>query len=154
MVAKTGPAAHRGFTEAQVAEQQIRCYELRLTGMSLDRIAKETTLSKGTVHNRIQAEIQARVLPLADEVRKLELDRLDRWLAKLDQQIEAGETVPRCVEVAVKVSERRARLLGIDAPQQLEATVTEVSQADLEFQELLREAKARVATEEAKLTDG
>lgn len=146
-----GAPPQRRPNSTEVAEQQVRCYELRLTGMSLDKIAAETHLSKGTVHNRIQAEIQAKVLPLADEVRKLELDRLDRWLAKLDEQITAGETVPRCVEVAVKVSERRARLLGIDAPQQLEATVTEVSQADLEFQELLREARTRVAVEEQRL---
>ncbi|HWR48934.1 MAG TPA: hypothetical protein VN327_15185 [Pseudonocardiaceae bacterium] len=110
-----------------VTEEQIRCYELRLTGMSLDAIAKATRLSKGAVHNRIQAEIRERVLPLADEVRKMELDWLDRWLAKLDAQTQDDRSVARNVEVAVKVSERRARLLGIDAPEKVEATVTEIT---------------------------
>src|SRR5689334_18681227 len=98
--------------------------------MSLDNIAKRLRLSTGTVHNRIQAEIAERVLPLADEVRKMELDRLDRWLAKLDAQIQADRSVARNVEVAVKVAERRAKLLGVDAPERIEATVTEVTQED------------------------
>jgi hypothetical protein len=40
--------------------------------------------------------------------------------------------------LALKVSERRAKLLGIDAAEKLEAVVTEVTQADLELAELLR----------------
>jgi hypothetical protein len=54
----------------------------------------------------------------------------------------------------LKVSERRARLLGIDAAEKLEAVVTEVTQADLELAELLREAKARNATRESELGSG
>lgn len=153
----TGPRAHTVSNAAEVAEQQIRCYELRLTGMSLDKIVKETGLSKGTVHNRIQAEIAARVLPLADEVRKMELDRLDRWLEKLDAQIhddEAAGRVARNIEVAVKVAERRAKLLGIDAPEKVEATVTEVTQEDIALAELVREAQAAAAVAEQRLREG
>jgi hypothetical protein len=149
-----GSRTYLASNTATVAEEQVRCYELRLTGMSLDRIAKETRLSKGTVHNRIQAEIAARVLPLADEVRKMELDRLDRWLEKLDAQIqddEAAGRVARNIEVAVKVAERRAKLLGIDAPEKVEATVHEVTQEDIALAELVREAQAAAAVTEARL---
>jgi hypothetical protein len=138
---------------AAVAEQRVRCYQLRLSGLSVRQIATATGLSVGTVSNRIQAEIDSRVLPLADEVRKVELDRLDGWLARLNAQIVAGVAVARNVEVAVRVSERRAKLLGIDAPQQLEATVHEVTQTDVALAELVREAQAAAAVAEAQLRD-
>jgi transposase len=143
--------------KARTAAQQAECYRLRLTGMSIRDIAKVTNLSTGTVENRIKAEINATVQPLADELRAIEVARMDRWLEKLNEQIEDDECAPRTarnVEVAVKVAERRAKLLGIDAPQQIEATVTEVTQADLALRELLHEARARVATEEANLAGG
>jgi hypothetical protein len=116
--------------------------------MSLEKIAKEVRLGKATVHARIQAEIAARVLPLVDEVRKMELDRLDRWLEKLDAQIQDDEAAGGCarnIEVAVKVAERRAKLLGINAPEKVEATVHEVSATDVALAELVQEAQAAAA---------
>lgn len=151
MATRRAGGTHRAANRATVAEQQIQCYQLRLTGMSINAIAAATGLSVGTVHNRIQAEISKRVLPLAEEVRQMELDRLDRWLQKLDAQITADKAVARNVEVAVKVSERRAKLLGIDAPEKVEATVTEVTQEDLALAELVREAQVNAAVEEARL---
>lgn len=151
------PAGGSRYTvtnKATVAEQEIRCYELRLAGKSLDAIAKETKLSKGTVHNRIQAHIEQRVQPLADELRAVMVDRLDVCIARLHAQIqddELGSRLARNIEVLVKVEERRAKLLGVDAPERVEATVTEVTQEDLELQELLREARAASAIEQAKL---
>lgn len=141
----------RRANRAAVAEQRIRCYQLRLSGLSVRQIATATGLSVGTVSNRIQSEINARVLPLADEVRKVELDRLDGWLARLNTQIVAGVAVARNVEVAVRVSERRAKLLGIDAPQQLEATVHEITQTDVALAELVREARVKAAFDEASI---
>ena len=149
-----GGSRYTTSNKATVAEQEIRCYELRLAGKSLDAIAKEVKLSKGTVHNRIQAHIEQRVQPLADELRAIEVDRLDRYLARLDAQIQDDEAAGRAarnIEVAVKVSERRAKLLGIDAPERVEATVTEVTQEDLALAELVREAQAAAAVAEAQL---
>lgn len=149
-----GPEAHRAAKNAQVAEQQIQCYELRLTGMSIEAIAKATGIARSTVHDRIQAEITGRVQPLAEEVRKMELDRLDRWLEKLNDQIAQGYQVARSIEVAIRVSERRAKLLGIDAPERVEATITEITQEDVALAEMVAEAKAMAANAEAKIREG
>ncbi len=142
-------APQREPNRAVIAEEQIRCYELRLTGMSIERIAEATGIPRSTVHDRIQAEIRARVTPLADEVRKMELDRLDAWLAKLDAKIEKDPI--RAIPVAVKVSESRRKLLGVDAPVQVEATVTEVTQEDLALAELVREAQMAAAVTEQQI---
>ncbi|MDX3575973.1 hypothetical protein [Streptomyces sp. FL07-04A] len=48
--------------------------------------------------------------------------------------------------------ERRAKLTGVETLK-IETTVTEVTQQDLELQEMLREAKARVAAQEQALRD-
>ena len=140
--------------DALVAAQQIQCYELRLTGMSIRAIAKKTGLSVGTVYKRIQSEIAERVLPLAEEVRKMELDRLDRWLEKLDAQILADKSVARNVEVAVKVAERRAKLLGIDAPEKQDVIVTETTQFDAHFMELVERVEAQNAAKAAEIREG
>ena len=151
MPRRSGSQARRAPNPAQVAEQQESCYELKLAGWSYQRIATETGLAVGTVHNRIQARIEQRVQPLADELRAIEVDRLDRYLAKLDAQIQEDRSLARNVEVAVKVAERRAKLLGIDAPEKVEATVTEVTQEDIALAELVAEARAASAIEEARL---
>ncbi|WP_297699622.1 hypothetical protein [Mycobacterium sp.] len=149
-----GSRTYLASNSASIAEQEIRCYELRLTGMSLDNIAKQVKLSKGTVHNRIQAHIEQRVQPLADELRAVMVDRLDTCIERLHGQIlddELGSRLARNIEVLVKVEERRAKLLGVDAPERVEATVTEVTQEDLALAELVREAQAAAAVQEAQL---
>lgn len=146
------PTAGRPYTVANIAtvgQQEIQCYELRLAGKTYRQVAEATGLSVGTVHTRISAHLAQRVQPLADELRAVEVDRLDRYLAKLETELDADPI--RAIPVAVKVSERRARLLGIDAPQQVEALVTQVTQEDMEFAELIRDAQARAALAEIQL---
>lgn len=148
------PTSGRAYTVANLAvvgEQEVRCYELRLAGKTFRQIAVETGLAVATVHKRIEAHIAQRVQPLADELRAIEVDRLDRYLVALDAQIQEGRAVARNVEVAVRVSERRAKLLGIDAPEKVEAIVTQVTQEDLALAELVREANAAAAVAEARL---
>ncbi|HKJ76511.1 MAG TPA: hypothetical protein VKA64_04830, partial [Gammaproteobacteria bacterium] len=64
--------------------------------------------------SRALAEINAKTAEDAEEVKRLELERLDRMLLSLWPKVTNGD--PQAVEKALKVSERRARLLGIDAP--------------------------------------
>jgi hypothetical protein len=57
-------------------------------------------------------------------------------------------------EVAVTVSERIARLPGADVPQQVKATVVQVTQEDIALAELVRKAQAAAAVAEAQLREG
>lgn len=107
-----------------------------------------------SMNTRVRARIEETVLPLADEVRKIELDRLDRWLVKLDGEIEAGLDLAKNIATAVRVSERRCRLMGADAPERVEATVAEISQEDVALAELVREAQAAAALAEHQLRGG
>jgi hypothetical protein len=51
------------------------------------------------------------------QVRQQELLRCDQMLKALERGVKRGET--KSIQTALKVSERRARLLGLDAPVKL-----------------------------------
>lgn len=143
----------RKLTVAQIADQAARCYQLRLKGRTIRAIATEVGIAKSTAQDRLDSHIRDLVLPLADEVRLLELDRLDSWAARLEDRLDDGEAPERLIPVALKVQERRARLMGLDAPERADVTVHEVSEQDVELAALIREAKAANAVTEAGLRD-
>lgn len=147
------PLRRRKLNKAQVAEQQVRCYELRIAGMTLAAIAAEVDLPISTVERRIKAEADTRVLPLANTLRQMQLDLINRCKVKLDEQVQAGVAVARNSEVLAKLMEREAKLTGIDAPDQIEAVVHQVDQTDMAIAELVREAQAASAVAEAQLKE-
>lgn len=65
------------------------------------------------------------IRPVADEVRTLELERLDKFLLALWDKIEQGD--PIAIDRGLKIMDRRAKYLGLDAPvkQQVEVTTYE-----------------------------
>lgn len=65
--------------------------------------------------------------------------------------LQAVDRLNRIEESRRKTSESIRRLLGLDMPVKVDATVTEVGQDDIELAALLREAKAKNAVEEARI---
>lgn len=139
---------------AERGELRARVYELKLKGWSLRRIGEEIGYSHVQAKRLLDEEIEARTIPLLNEVVKIELDRYDRYLSKLEAAIdEEGADVAKLVASAVRVSEARRKLLGYDAPQRVEATVHQVDQVDVELAEVVREAQANAALEEQRIRD-
>jgi hypothetical protein len=115
--------AHRnsGKHSARRAEQietRLRAMRLRLQGLSFQEIADALKKDKSQVVKWIKAEFARREAELTatlDDVRKLELTRIDRLFAlhwsKADD--------PRRTEILVRLMERRAAMLGLDAPKEL-----------------------------------
>jgi hypothetical protein len=75
-----------------------------------------------------------------------------------EQPMEDDGPVLQAIDRLIKIEdarrrngERRAKLTGIEAAVKVDATVHEVSQADIELAELVREAQARNAAEEARI---
>lgn len=170
------PWAPPRFTNVGRAEEQRICYEMRLRGMSIRAIAAETGLSVGTVFNRIDCEIAETLDPLRAKVRELEIERLDRMQLTVlnilerehfvisDGRIvtradESGEKVPvpdaspvfAAIDRLLKIQERRAKLLGLDAPTRVEANVTEAAQVDPDTAAMIAEAKQMAETQEAAI---
>lgn len=111
---------HPGEAE-RIAQRRLEVLKLRLQGLYIPAIARALKVDKSTVSRDLQAEYaenRAQRTALAEDAREVELLRLDRWQAQLEA---SGLTVgdPRAVHAAVRISERRARLLGLDAPTKL-----------------------------------
>ena len=68
--------------------------------------------------------------------------------------LQAVDRLNRIEESRRRTSESIRRLLGLDMPVRVDATVTETTQQDIELQEMIRDAKARVRLEEQQIIDG
>jgi hypothetical protein len=118
------PRSRPGQVEA-IAERRVLALELRKAGGSYREIARQLGVDVHTAHADVGAELAAlreKTVDQATEVRDLELQRFDEMTAGLWPKVRAGS--PSHVTAAVRVSERRARLLGLDEPT---ATRTELS---------------------------
>ena len=90
---------------------------LRKAGGSYREIAGQLAVDVATAYADVRAELAAlreQTVEEAKELRDLELQRFDEMTAGLWPQIRAGS--PPAVTAAIRVSERRARLLGLDEP--------------------------------------
>ena len=92
--------------------RDIAIMEKVKAGVSVTTIAKDYNIAIPTVYRIINKWFKATIIPLADGARKLELARLDKYLKALDLKIEEGDT--KAVVAAIAVSQRRAKLLGLD----------------------------------------
>ncbi|MGP4008172.1 sigma factor-like helix-turn-helix DNA-binding protein [Streptomyces sp. 4N124] len=139
---------------AKIGKEQAECLELRLEGLSFRAIADQTGIPLATVHERVTAAITAEVSPLAEQLRAIECERLDLYLTRLKVRIDKGDT--HAIQTALRISERRSKLLGLDMPQRIEANLEthELTKEDVALQELIREAKAKNAETEAALRAG
>lgn len=121
-----------------------RACELRSRGWSYLRIGEELGIDGSAAYERVQRGIARVINEPAEAARQFELERLDRLWIKAEEILEAehivvqhgkivydpdtgstltDHTVPlQAIGTLLKVQERRAKLLGLDA-----ATKTQVS---------------------------
>lgn len=104
----------RNPNREQTIEQAVQVFELRLAGASISQIARQLHLSTATIGKRLRQHERAYLLPLAESVRKMEIARYDAWLLRLQPGIQKGDV--GSINTALKISEARRRLLGVDAP--------------------------------------
>jgi hypothetical protein len=104
-------------SQAEIAEKRQKCLELRKCGGSFRFIAEQQGISLGLAHKYIAdalSEINGLMAQDAEQLRELELQRLDTAtlaIAKLVRQGHLG-----AVDRWLRISERRSKLLGLDAP--------------------------------------
>lgn len=101
--------------EMERADRIAKCLDLRRQGYSYDEIGREVGISKANAHKLTVLGLEALPRESAEEVRKLEAERLDALTRATWGEASAGEL--DAVAAQVKLSERRSKLLGLDAPQ-------------------------------------
>lgn len=104
-------------------DRRAKALDLRKAGLSYRAIGTQLGVSEKTAHQDVQREVQriaARNSESAAELRALELERLDYYAARIAQQVAQGHL--GALDRALRISERRAKLLGLDAPMRNEHT--------------------------------
>src|SRR5215203_3816938 len=116
----TGSSAdrrHSNLGDARRARQRDRRVEalsLKLAGVSTAQIAQRMGIKPDTVRHLINRTLQTAENRAAEEMREMENARLDRAQAAIWSQVLTGDY--RAVTVFLQISQRRARLNGLDAP--------------------------------------
>jgi hypothetical protein len=103
------------------AERRQKALELRKDGYDYRTIAKTLNTTVKTAYLDVQkclAEIRANTHETAEDVLELELKRLDIAQAALMPRVKDGD--PRAIDTLMRVQERRAKYLGLDAANKVE----------------------------------
>lgn len=109
-----------GAEAVTTAQSEERALDLRRTGASYREIATALNMSLGNAHKLVKRGLTrnlAKCSELADEIRTLELDRLDAMQTYLWGKAKRGNAT--AVDRILKIMERRARLLGLDKPERV-----------------------------------
>ena len=105
---------------ARKLERQAKALELRRMGKGYIEIASVLGIGKSQAHRLVQSglsEARAQIDAEASELKAEELSRLDAMLSGLWPDARKGGQ--GAVDRVLKIMERRAKLLGLDAPVKL-----------------------------------
>lgn len=118
---------------AEVAQRRAKAVAMRIAGMDYETIAQRLGYyNRGAAYNDITAALEANVAEQnrnADVLRQEELQRLDRLQAGVWAAAAAGDT--RAVDTALKIIDRRCKLLGLDAPVRHEVVTLDAVDAEI-----------------------
>lgn len=104
-------------------ERELQVLELRRAGGTWSDIARVVGYNDASAARKAYVRVTDRTLrESAEEARELELDRLDRLMAPYwGPATRQGDR--KAAEFVLKVIDRRAKLLGLDAPTKVQAEV-------------------------------
>lgn len=101
------------------AERIAEVLRMRRQGRPQRAIAAELGVALATVQRDLEEGLAAIPAEHVEGVRKLELERLDLWHERLESAaaiVDDPDELGRLAASYVRLSDRRAKLLGLDAP--------------------------------------
>ena len=115
--------------DPDAVERRNTALDMRSRGYSYTDIAKTLGVSRSTAHKYVTTEldkIREETRASAEQVRGLELSRLDRLWRRAEELLDSDDDDgAKAIGAALRIMERRARLLGLDAQvEQVAGSVT------------------------------
>lgn len=105
----------------EAAENQRKALELRKAGVTFATIAEQLGYrGPSGAYRAVMSALRKTLQEPADEVRKMETERLDALLLALWSQAKSGNQ--GAIDRTLKVMERRAKLWGLDMPTRTDIT--------------------------------
>ncbi len=132
----------RSDIRAETIAREEKVLNLRKAGASFQAIAMQLGFKNSSgAHQAFVRAMKRSIIPHIDEIRDTELARLESLQLGLWSKAQSGDS--RAAEVIIKIMERRAKLLGLDAP--VRSTVTVITE------DLIDAEIARLEAELARL---
>ncbi len=105
--------------KVKAAERRRQAVALRLSGATYQQIGDKLGVTSSAAHLQVKQELETRAKQSEGkivELRQIELARVDRVLLAIWDKVLKSDY--KAIDKFVKLSERRAKLLGLDAPVQ------------------------------------
>lgn len=113
-------------TQPEREARRLTALQMRHAGASYRTIAQQLGIDVRTAFNDVQYMLTELAREPAENVRALELERLDRLMIPLFARATRAEDgrLPdyQAIDRILKIMDRRAKLLGLDAPQKIDIT--------------------------------
>lgn len=122
---------------SRIAELRHKIITMRLEGYPPRDIARTLGCALETVQRHIAAVFNALAAEKAEQALQIELERLDSYLIYLQPGISAGD--PKSIGQAIKISEQRAKYMGLHAPTKTTVTNITVDSIDAEIERLTKQ---------------
>lgn len=116
-----------------------------MKGHTLRQIEQELQIPRATIARYRDKALMAVGTPVIEEARAQELRRLEELTEVLWPLCMAGDD--KAMNTYLKVSEKRAALLGLNKPILVESTVTEITKEEAELQAMIAQAERDAAVE-------
>ena len=110
-------------SKARSVEKRQQALDLRLAGGSYREIGQQIGISHVQAYRRVDAalsELHKLQMQKAEKLREIELERLEKMHEALWPKVRNGDE--KAVRALVAVMDRRAKLLGLDAPTRMQVT--------------------------------
>lgn len=115
-------SSKRDARKLDLAVRRQQALKLRLAGVSLESIAEKLGYAhKSNASKDIRGAIKEIYREAAEEVRTLELERLDRIMFAVWQKAIAGDSA--AIDRVLRIMDRRAQYLGLDSPKETSVEV-------------------------------
>jgi hypothetical protein len=136
-------------------ERDAECVRMRKACLDWDTIVEKLGYSsRGHAHDRFIAMMRNYPRDDVEQMRDLELDRIDLACQQLAPAIRAGGMVGvKAIEAWNKLSERRSKLMGLDKPDRRELTVLSKDTVSAAIEKLNTELTAKAMAAGVDLGD-
>jgi DNA-directed RNA polymerase specialized sigma24 family protein len=118
------------------SDREAQILELRLRKISFEKIGQTVGLTKSATYKAYRRALHRVPVRYAKDIIVEELESLNRFESRLWREMEkAGvdvRNVCNLISQALRVQQRRAKLLGLDAPQQIDVSVLKQASEDSE----------------------
>lgn len=126
-------------TAIKRAELERKVLDLRKEGLSIRAIAPKLKVSKSEAQRLLAAALAGvgATQETKQQVRTLELERLDTWLHGIAKRAARGDE--KAIMTALRIEERRAKAVGTDAPVEQRLKLTILGQINWVFDIIAKE---------------